>query len=70
MTYIAVRGRWCDTVLNMHASTEDKSNDTKDSFYEELERVLDQFPKYHMNFARKFQCRSRDCRSFQTNNRE
>jgi hypothetical protein len=30
----------------MHAQT--KSDDTKDSFYEELERVLDQFRKYHM----------------------
>jgi hypothetical protein len=25
-----------------------KSNDVKDSFYEELERVLDKFPKYNM----------------------
>jgi hypothetical protein len=32
----------------MHAPTEDESDDTKDSFYEELERVLDQFPKYQM----------------------
>jgi hypothetical protein len=27
----------------VHAPTEDKSDDTKDSYYEELERVLDQF---------------------------
>jgi hypothetical protein len=46
MSYITLRGRWCDIFLNVHASTEDKSDDTKDSFYEELERVLDQFPKY------------------------
>jgi hypothetical protein len=26
-----------------------KSDGKKDSFYEKLERVLDQFPKYHMN---------------------
>jgi hypothetical protein len=32
----------------VHAPTEDKSNDKKDSFYEEQERVFDQFPKYHM----------------------
>jgi hypothetical protein len=35
------------TVLNAHAPTEVRSDDTKDSLYEELERVLDQFPKYH-----------------------
>jgi exonuclease III len=28
--------------------TEDKTDDVKDSFYEELERVFDKFPKYHM----------------------
>jgi exonuclease III len=49
MSYITLRGRWCDIiVLNVHAPTEDKCDDTKDSFYGELERVLDQFPKYHM----------------------
>jgi hypothetical protein len=32
----------------VHAPAEDKCDDTKDSFYEELEHVLDQFPKYHM----------------------
>ena len=35
-------------VLNVHASSEDKSNDSKDSFYEELEQVFDRFPRYHM----------------------
>jgi exonuclease III len=34
--------------LNVHAPTEDKTDDVKDSFYEELERVFDKFPKYHM----------------------
>jgi hypothetical protein len=28
--------------------TQDKSDDTKDSFYKELEHVFDQFPKYHI----------------------
>jgi hypothetical protein len=28
--------------------TEDRSAGTKDSFYEELERIFDQFPKYRM----------------------
>jgi hypothetical protein len=39
MSYI-LRGRWCHiTVLNVHAPTEDKTDDV-DSFYEELERVF------------------------------
>jgi hypothetical protein len=49
MSYIILSGRWCHiTVLNVHAPTEDKTDDVKDSFYEELECVFDKFPKYHM----------------------
>jgi hypothetical protein len=49
MSYITLRGRWCDIiVLNVHAPTEDKRDDIKDRLYEELEGVFDQFPKYHM----------------------
>jgi exonuclease III len=49
MSYIILRGRWClIIVLNVHAPTEDKTDEVKDSFYEELERVFDRFPKYHM----------------------
>jgi exonuclease III len=45
-----LRGRWCQViVLNVHAPTEDKTDDVKGSFYEELERVFDKFAKYHMN---------------------
>jgi exonuclease III len=48
MSYIILRGRWCQViVLKVHAPTEDKT-DVKDSFYEEVERVFDKFPKYHM----------------------
>jgi hypothetical protein len=37
MSYITLKGRWCDIiVLNVHAPTEDKDDDIKDSFYEEL----------------------------------
>jgi hypothetical protein len=32
----------------MHSACEDKGDDVKDSFYEELERVFDQFPSYDM----------------------
>jgi hypothetical protein len=49
MSYIILRGRWCHViVLNVHAPTEDKTDDVKGSFYEELERVFDKFAKYHM----------------------
>jgi hypothetical protein len=47
--YTTLTGRWSDIIiLNVHAPTEDKINDMKDSFNDELERVLDQFPEYHM----------------------
>jgi hypothetical protein len=46
---MTLRGRWCDNIfLNVHAPTEDKSDDTKNSFYKKLECVLEQFPKYYM----------------------
>jgi hypothetical protein len=32
----------------VHAPTKEKSNDSKDSFCEELEQIFDHFPKYHM----------------------
>jgi hypothetical protein len=49
MSYVILRGCWFHIiVLNVHAWTEDKTDDVKDSFYEELERVFDKFPKYHM----------------------
>jgi hypothetical protein len=35
MSYIILRCRWCHIiVLNVHVSTEDKTDDVKDSFYE------------------------------------
>jgi hypothetical protein len=33
--------------LNVHAPSEEKRDDVKDSFYEELERVFDQFAKFY-----------------------
>jgi hypothetical protein len=49
MLCIILRGRLCYIiVLNVHAPTEDKTDDIEDSFYEELECVFDKFPKYHM----------------------
>jgi hypothetical protein len=49
MSYIILRGCWCHIIVpNVHAPTEDKTDDVRDSFYEELECVFDTFPKYRM----------------------
>jgi hypothetical protein len=32
----------------VHAPSEEKSDDSKDSFYEELEQIFYHFPEYHM----------------------
>ena len=37
VSYIVLRGRWCNIiVLNVHALSEEKRDDLRDSFYEEL----------------------------------
>jgi hypothetical protein len=47
MSYIILRGRWCNIiVVIVHVPCEDTSDDIKDSFYEELGRVFNQFPRY------------------------
>jgi hypothetical protein len=49
MSYIILRRRWCHIiVLKLHTPTQDKTDDVKDSVYEELESVFDKFPKYHI----------------------
>jgi hypothetical protein len=49
MLYIMLGGHWCDIVLNVHTPSEDKCDDTNDSFYGELEEhVFDQFTKYDL----------------------
>jgi hypothetical protein len=49
MSYIILRGGRCDIIVrNVHAPTEDKTDDMMDSFYEELELVFDKFFKNHM----------------------
>jgi hypothetical protein len=61
MLCMILRGHWFHIILlNVHVPTEDKTDDVKDSFYEELECIFDKFPKYHMkNFIGRFQCQSR-----------
>jgi hypothetical protein len=70
MSYTILRGRWCHNVLNVHAPREDKIDDVKDGFYEELVRVINKFPKYHKNVVRRHQCQSRQGRHFQADNCE
>jgi hypothetical protein len=37
MSYIILRGRWCHiVVLNVHAPIEDKTDEVKDSFYDDI----------------------------------
>jgi hypothetical protein len=50
MSYIILRGRWYHIiVLNVHAPIENKIDDEKGSFYEEMECMFDKFTKYHTN---------------------
>jgi hypothetical protein len=52
MPYIMLSGRWWKIiVLNAHAPTEEKGDDSKDSFYEELEGVLIIFPSIIRKFC-------------------
>jgi hypothetical protein len=38
VSYIVLRGRWCNIiVLNVHAPSEEKSDESKNSLYEDLE---------------------------------
>src|SRR5215510_10646510 len=38
---IVLRGRWCNIIIpNVHAPSEEKSDESKHSFYEELEQHL------------------------------
>ena len=49
VSYVVLRGCWSNIiVLNVRETNEEKSDDSKDSFYEDLEQVFDHFPKYYM----------------------
>jgi hypothetical protein len=50
MLYIVLKGHWNDTTfLNIDAATGDKTDDVKNSFYDELECIFDKFAKHYMN---------------------
>lgn len=63
--YAILKGHWCDVILNVRALTDDKSDDAKNSSYEELRYVFNQFLVYHIIFWR-FQCKRRERRYFKT----
>jgi hypothetical protein len=49
MSCMALKGHWCNiVVLNRHEKTEEKSDDSKDTFYEKFEQDFDHFPKYYV----------------------
>jgi len=49
LSYIVLRGCWRNiVVVNVHAPSEERSDESNDSFYEELEQVFDHFQKDHM----------------------
>jgi hypothetical protein len=48
MSCIILKVHLCHIIFfNVHALTQDKIDDVKESLYEELEHVFDEFPKYH-----------------------
>jgi len=49
------RDHLCEIIVwNLHSSTDNKSDDSKDSFWEELEQIFDQFPAFTWCYSRKF----------------
>jgi len=70
VSYITLRGRWSDIILNVHASTEGISDEMKDSFYEESERVFNEFPMYHVNILLRDFSAKAEKQDIQTNSRE
>jgi hypothetical protein len=41
-----IKTLWCDDVMNVCVSSEDKPDDTKDSLYDELDHPSHHFPAY------------------------
>jgi hypothetical protein len=49
MSFIVLTGRWCNIlILTVHAPGEEKGDDSKDKFNEQLEQVFNNFRKYHI----------------------
>ncbi|XP_018347843.1 PREDICTED: craniofacial development protein 2-like, partial [Trachymyrmex septentrionalis] len=49
---LVVQGRWYKiAIINVHAPKEDKDDEIKDGFYEELEHLVDQLPNDYMKIV-------------------
>ena len=49
MSYIALRGRWFNIiVLDVHGPSEEKSDDSKDIFLEELVQIFYHIPTFNI----------------------
>jgi len=48
MLFIILRHCWCAIFFKANGPAGDKSDDSDDTFCEELQRVFDQFLKYHI----------------------
>jgi hypothetical protein len=51
MSLRVLGGRWCNIFLNVHASIEEESDYSKDSFDNDSEQVSGHFPKYNMKIV-------------------
>jgi hypothetical protein len=61
MSHVVLRGRWRNMFLNVHAQTWEKSDDSRDSFYEELDQVFLSFDLLPYKISiRRFLCESGD----------
>jgi hypothetical protein len=54
----------------VHAPTNNKSDEMRDSFYNELEHVFHQFPNNHMNILLEISMKKKGGRYFETNYQE
>ena len=48
VSYIVLRVRWCNIIVsNVHTPSEEKSDDSKGSFYKEFKQISDHFLENH-----------------------
>jgi hypothetical protein len=40
VSHVVLRGRWFSIIVNVHSPSQKKNDDSKDSFYKEVEQVF------------------------------
>ena len=50
LSYVVLRACWCNIVLYVHALSEEKRENSKDCFIEELDQIFSYFHKYLRSF--------------------